>query len=128
MERMRVLLVDDEVEFLDLLCKRLHKRNMNVSAVTTGQAALEALEQQEFDVIVLDMRMPGMDGLETLRRIKALAPDTEVVMLTGHADAEAATIGMDLGIFDYLIKPVAISELILKLQDAYANKKLRESS
>ncbi|NLI82832.1 MAG: response regulator [Deltaproteobacteria bacterium] len=121
-----VLLVDDEVEFLDTLLKRLRKRNLNVSGVHSGEQALAFLQAQPVDVVVLDVKMPGMDGLETLRAIKKSFPLIEVIMLTGHANMEVAIEGMELGAFDYLMKPMDIDELLYKLQDAYKKKALHE--
>jgi DNA-binding NtrC family response regulator len=115
---MHILLVDDETEFLDLMTKRLDRRNFQVSTAANGVDALKVLETTPVDVVVLDVRMPGMDGIETLRRIKALTPATEVILLTGHANMEVALEGMNLGAFDYLLKPVAINDLIFKIQDA----------
>lgn len=121
MDNFRILLVDDEVEFLETLVKRLKKRDMNVSAVKSGEEALEWLDREPVDVAVLDVRMPGMDGIQTLREIKRRYPLTEVIMLTGHASFEVAVEGMELGAFDYLMKPINIDDLIYKVQDA--NKK-----
>lgn len=121
-----VLLVDDEVEFLETLEKRLRRRNMDVRVATSGEEALEALSQSPPDVVVLDVKMPGMDGIETLREIKKKAPLIEVVMLTGHANLEVAIQGMEMGAFDYLMKPVDIDELVYKLQDAHRRKALQE--
>ncbi|WP_027176822.1 response regulator [Desulfovibrio aminophilus] len=115
---MHILLVDDETEFLELMTKRLDRRNFQVTTASTGEAALEALARIPVDVVVLDVRMPGMGGIETLRRLKAMAPDIEVILLTGHANMEVAVEGMELGAFDYLLKPVAINDLIFKIQDA----------
>jgi len=120
-DNFRILLVDDEVEFLETLVKRLKKRDMNVSAVKSGEEALEWLDREPVDVAVLDVRMPGMDGIQTLREIKRRYPLTEVIMLTGHASFEVAVEGMELGAFDYLMKPINIDDLIYKVQDA--NKK-----
>lgn len=124
MNAMKVLLVDDEKEFLELLTMRLTKRNIEVRSASSGEEALAALSEGGFDVVVLDVRMPGMDGIETLSRMKALAPDVEVIMLTGHANTEVAERGMEMGSFDYLIKPVSINELLIKLQDACRKKRL----
>ncbi len=121
-----VLLVDDEVEFLETLEKRLRRRNMDVRVATSGEEALEVLSQFPPDVVVLDVKMPGMDGIETLREIKRRAPLIEVVMLTGHANLEVAIQGMEMGAFDYLMKPVDIDELVYKLQDAQRRKSLQE--
>lgn len=121
-----VLLVDDEVEFLETLEKRLRRRNMDVRVATSGEEALDLLSQSPPDVVVLDVKMPGMDGIETLREIKRRAPLIEVVMLTGHANLEVAIQGMEMGAFDYLMKPVDIDELVYKLQDAHRRKALQE--
>jgi DNA-binding NtrC family response regulator len=119
-----VLLVDDEVEFLETLVKRLARRKLDVTGVTNAEDAIRILKERPVDVIVLDVKMPGMDGLEALRQIKATSPDVEVIMLTGHANMEAAIQGMELGAFDYLMKPMDIDELLYKLQDAYKKKTL----
>ena len=121
-----VLLVDDEAEFLETLTKRMKKRGVSVSGVSSGEEALAALDQNPADVIVLDVRMPGMDGIETLREIKNRYPLVEVIMLTGHASVEVAVEGMEMGAFDYLMKPMDIDELLFKLQDAYKKKSLKE--
>lgn len=115
---MHILLVDDETEFLELMTKRLDRRNFQVTTAASGADALATLAQGPVDVVVLDVRMPGMDGIETLRRIKETAPATEVILLTGHANMEVAVQGMELGAFDYLLKPVAINDLIFKILDA----------
>ncbi len=118
----RVLLVDDEVEFVETLVKRLRKRKLDVIAAFSGKAALELVQQQPVDVVVLDVKMPDMDGIQTLREIKRINPSVEVIMLTGHASLEVALQGMELGAFDYLMKPMDIDELLYKLQDAYKKK------
>ena len=94
MEPIRVLIVDDEVEFLETLVKRLRKRNLTVDGVTSGEAALELLKASPVDVVVLDVKMPGMSGLDTLREIRKGHNHVEVIMLTGHASVEAALEGM----------------------------------
>ena len=105
MEPIRVLIVDDEVEFLETLVKRLRKRNLAVDGVTSGEAALELLKASPVDVVLLDVKMPGMSGLDTLREIRKGHNLIEVIMLTGHASVEAALEGMAVGAFDYLMKP-----------------------
>jgi len=127
MNNIQVLLVDDEVEFLETLIKRMRKRNVDISGVRSGEEALSALEQKPMDVVVLDVRMPGMDGIETLKQIKKRYPLTEVIMLTGHANTEVAVQGMELGAFDYLMKPMDIDELLYKVEDAYKGKTIQES-
>ena len=125
-ENLSVLIVDDEAEFMETLVKRLRKRKLDVSGVTSGEAALEQLKETPFDIVVLDVKMPGMNGLDALREIKKSYPLVEVIMLTGHADMEAAIEGMDVGAFDYLMKPIEIDELLYKIQDAYKRKRLNE--
>jgi DNA-binding NtrC family response regulator len=120
-----VLLVDDEVEFLETLVKRIKKRDVNVTGVESGEKALAFLGEQAVDVVVLDVRMPGMDGIETLRELKKRHPLVEVIMLTGHASLEVAIEGMELGAFDYLMKPIDIDELLYKLEDAYKKRTIQ---
>lgn len=121
---MHALFVDDEVEFLQLMEKRLSRRGMTIVTAPDGQSALdivtEAMKQPEtmFQVVVMDVRMPGMDGLETLRHMKKIAPKLPVLLLTGHASLGVAVQSMDLGAYDYMLKPVAINELIIKMEEA----------
>ena len=99
---------------------------MDVSGVNSGEEALKVLARNPVDVVILDVRMPGMDGIETLRALKKDYPLTEVIMLTGHASVEAAVEGMELGAFDYLMKPMQIDDLLYKIQDAYKKKTIQE--
>jgi signal transduction histidine kinase len=117
--RPHVLLVDDEVDFLESLSQRLTLRGLAVLTATSGPRALELVNAEKIDVVVLDVRMPGMDGIECLRRIKESHPQIEVVMLTGHADLESSLEGMRFGFFDYLTKPVRLEHLIEKIQEAF---------
>lgn len=126
MEEFSVLLIDDEIDFLETLIKRLEKRKVNVAGVEKGEEGLKWLEQHPVDVVVLDVKMPGMGGIATLKEIKRLYPLIEVVMLTGHANVEVAIQGMELGAFDYLMKPMDIDDLLYKLQDAHKKKYLLE--
>jgi DNA-binding NtrC family response regulator len=126
LDEFNVLLVDDEMEFLETLVKRLKKRKLNATGVTSGEEALRVLGSTPVDVVVLDVKMPGMDGIETLREIKKIAPLVEVIMLTGHANMEVAIAGMESGAFDYLMKPMDIDELLYKLQDAFKKKALQQ--
>jgi DNA-binding NtrC family response regulator len=121
-KELRVMLVDDETEFLETLVKRLQKRKLDVVSASSGAEALRILEEKPLDVVVLDVKMPDMDGIETLKAIKTIRPSVEVIMLTGHASVEVAIQGMELGAFDYLMKPMEIDELLYKLQDAYKKK------
>ncbi|MBW2061489.1 MAG: response regulator [Deltaproteobacteria bacterium] len=126
MSDFKVLLVDDEVEFLETLIKRMQKRAVNAAGVQSGEEALATLDQNPADVVLLDVKMPGMDGIETLREIKKRYPLIEVIMLTGHANVEVAVQGMELGAFDYLMKPMDIDELLYKVEDAYKKKSIQE--
>jgi len=125
MDSYSVLLVDDEPDFLRTIVKRLTKRGIQATSATSGEEALAMLTQEPRDVVVLDVKMPGMDGLSVLRRIKAAWPDTEVIMLTGHASIETAMEGMASGAMDYLMKPADLEDLIDKLEDAVRKKRLR---
>jgi Response regulator containing CheY-like receiver, AAA-type ATPase, and DNA-binding domains len=120
----RVLLVDDETDFIDTMVKRFGIRKMPVVAASSGKEALERVAEQEFDVVILDMRMPGMDGLETLKEIRRVSPLTEVIMLTGHASLETGMQGMNLGAYDYILKPADFDELLDKVRKAYERKQL----
>ena len=122
-----VLFVDDEKDYLETLLKRMRKRDVDASGAESGAEALEFLTQHDVDVVVLDVRMPGMGGIEALRKIKDIRPLIEVVMLTGHASLEVARAGMELGAFDYLMKPVNIDELLYKIEDAFKKKTIQEA-
>ena len=126
MDSFKVLIVDDEIDFAEVLIKRLHRRKVKASGVPSGEIALAHLAENTVDVVVLDVRMPEMDGIETLRAIKYQHPLVEVVLLTGHASLTVAREGMGLGAFDYLLKPINIDDLLHKLQDAYEKKKIQE--
>lgn len=125
MELLKALFVDDETEYLQTAIKRMKKRGIDVTGVSSGPEALATLAAQAMDVVVMDVRMPGMDGIQALREIKQRYPMVEVIMLTGHASMEAAIQGMELGAFDYLMKPIDIDELIYKIQDAYQKRQLQ---
>ncbi|OPX34485.1 MAG: two-component system response regulator, partial [Desulfobacteraceae bacterium 4484_190.2] len=106
MQMPKVMLVDDEVPFVETMKKRLEKRSLNIITAFSGEEALDILGlNRDTDVVILDVKMPGMDGIETLRQIKAKFPLIEVIMLTGHGTIESAVKGMKLGAFDYLMKP-----------------------
>jgi len=125
-DEISVLLVDDEREFLETLLKRLLKRRIKVKGANSGEEALKILRETPPDVVVLDVRMEGMDGIQTLREIKKIKPLVEVIMLTGHANLEVAVEGMEVGAFDYLMKPTDVDELLYKLEDAFKRKKIQE--
>jgi len=117
------LLVDDEQDFLETLSNRLEMRGLKVSAVTSGEQAISEARQQDYDAIVVDLAMPGIDGLETLKRIKADNPNAEIIILTGHASVQSGVEAMKLGSGDFLQKPVELTELMSKICEA-KNKKM----
>jgi two-component system, OmpR family, response regulator len=125
MDEFRVLLVDDEEDFRETLQKRLRNRKLQVETAENGYKALEILQAQDFDVVILDVKMPGLDGIDTLKEIKIKKPDVEVIMLTGHASVESGIQGMQLGAFDYVMKPVPLDELLDKMRQAYERKAMR---
>ena len=125
--RERVLLVDDEKGFLDAMAKRLGKRGLIVSTAVGGAEALAALAADDLvEVVVLDVKMPGMDGIQALDRIKAEYPLVEVVMLTGHATVETAIEGMRKGAFDYLMKPCEVEVLMDKIEQAASRRRAHD--
>jgi DNA-binding NtrC family response regulator len=126
MKEFNLLIVDDEEEFRDITSKRLAKKGIKVKTAEGGEKALEILEHSQTDVVLLDVKMPGMDGIETLRRIRAMKPLVEVVLLTGHASVDSGIEGMKLGAFDYLMKPIDLEPLMEKLTDAYERKRLHQ--
>ena len=117
--KIRVLLVDDEPDFVESLSQSLQIRDFDVKTSLSGDEALDLIQKQDFDVIVLDVLMPGKDGIETLKEIKTIKPLLHVIMLTGHATVETGIEGMKLGAYDYLIKPVETDELADKIAKAY---------
>ncbi|MCL2458221.1 MAG: response regulator [Desulfobulbus sp.] len=123
MDTLRVLIVDDEDDFRETVVKRLNARKIQAEGAASGIKALEVLKDKDFDVIVLDVKMPGMDGIETLRHVKKLKPETEVIMLTGHASVEFGLKGMQLGAFDYVMKPAPLNELLDTIGQAYNKKR-----
>ena len=115
MEGLRVLIVDDEDELVSALEERLNLRGFDAKGLTTGAEALAYLENTPCDVVLLDVKMPGIGGLEVVRRIKEQRPKLEVILLSGHGAAQDVKRGMDLGAFDYLMKPVDIDVLVRTL-------------
>ena len=126
MDNVRMLVVDDEQEFLSAVVNRLEHRGYNVHGATDGDQALDLLQSREVDVVVMDVKMPGRDGLSLLKEIKERWPLVEVIMLTGHASVESGIHGMELGAFDYLMKPAKLDELLQKVWQAVERKRLRE--
>jgi len=114
----RLLLVDDEVGFADVIAKRLRKRGMAVKAVFTGTDAVQAIRKQDYDVAILDLKMEDMDGIEVLKIFKKAYPEMAVIMLTGHGSETAAKEGLEYGAFDYLTKPCDLEDLVEKIHQA----------
>jgi DNA-binding NtrC family response regulator len=124
----RVLLVDDEVELVSALQERLNLRGFRAAGVTTGAEALVRVAEGEYDVVLLDVKMPGLGGLEVIRQIKTERPDVPVILLTGHGSAQDAAEGMRLGAFDYLMKPVTIDDIVRILNAAARGEHPKESA
>ncbi len=122
----RVLLVDDEERFRTTMGKLLRKRGFEVEEAGSGHEAMVRLQQGDVDVIVLDVKMPGMDGIQTLAKIKSLDPLPEVIVLTGHANVDAAVEIMRLGGYEYLLKPCPIDDLVAKIEGALEKKRAKE--
>ncbi len=120
--KIKVLLVDDEKAFIQTLAERLELRDFSVQTAFDGEEALSKIKEEDFDVVVLDVIMPGKNGIETLKEIKSLKPLINVIMLTGHATVETAIDGMKTGAFDYLMKPTDTSDLVGKIKKAYKIK------
>ncbi len=123
----KVLLVDDECEFVAILTQRLTKRNYSVSFVCSGKDALAKLEEdKDIEVVILDVKMPGLDGIETLKLIKKKWPLVEVIMLTGHSTLDSAIRAIKDGAYDYLLKPVEMKQLVSKIEKAVCRKRHRD--
>ena len=120
MSKIKMMLVDDEERFLQTTSKILAKKGYHAVTATSGKKALEILNSQLIHVVILDVKMPGMDGNATLKEIKKLYPMVEVIMLTGHATVESAIDGLKSGAIDYLMKPADIEEIIEKAEAAFA--------
>ena len=121
-----ILVVDDEEDFVEMFTMRLEEVGERVKGVHSGQECLESLEQDDVDVVILDIKMPGMDGIDTLREIKRRHPIVEVILLTGHGSTHTAVEGMKLGAYDYLNKPADFKELSQKLEGARKRKAEQE--
>jgi two-component system, response regulator RegA len=117
-DRIRLLLVDDEVAYVNVLANRMGRRNIYVTKALSGTEGIQALRAQDFDVAILDLKMEDMDGLEVLRIFKKMVPHMPVIMLTGHGSEQAARAGIELGAFDYLIKPCDFEDLVGKIKEA----------
>lgn len=115
----KILIVDDEVDFAETLAERLSLRNFDATVATSAEEAIEKIRSGwRPDVAILDLKMPGLDGMETLELVKQYDPTIEVILLTGHGSTESGITGMKRGLFDYLMKPVDIGSLIEKINEA----------
>ena len=123
MNGVKVLLIDDEVSYTDALARRLDRRGISVATADGGAQALEVMAGSPVDVVLLDIKMAGMDGIKTLSAIKRGHPEVEVVMLTAHADTDIVISSLAMGAFDYLLKPADVEELVRKIEDAAMRKK-----
>ena len=127
METLKMMLVDDEKRFLETTRKLLNKKGYDAVTAESGAQALEMLRTEPVHVVILDVKMPGMDGNAALKKIKRLFPMIEVIMLTGHATVESAIDGLKSGACDYMMKPADIGEIIQKAEEAYARRRQLES-
>jgi DNA-binding NtrC family response regulator len=119
MENMKLMLVDDEERFLSTTEKLIKKKGYDVLTAKSGGEAIDLLSRHPVHVVILDVKMPGLDGIATLKWIKQLHPMVEVIMLTGHATVETAVDGLKSGAHDYLMKPVNIDDLLDKAEEAF---------
>ncbi|WP_320172234.1 response regulator [Maridesulfovibrio sp.] len=125
MKNIRVLLVDDEEGFSSVLAKRLNRRGVEVTTAVSGEEALQYLDTELYHVVILDMKMPGMDGMQALRIIKNRHPLVEVILLTGNADMDCAVQSMTSGAFDFMLKPVSTESLLHRISDAAGSSQMR---
>ncbi|MGM0654839.1 MAG: response regulator [Thermodesulfobacteriota bacterium] len=126
MEKMKLLLVDDETRYLETTQKLIEKKGYEVWTAPSGEKALQTMAAHNIHVVILDVKMPGMDGNETLKQIKELYPLTEVIMLTGHATVDSAIDGLKSGAWDYLMKPADIEDIIEKAELAFQKRMNQE--
>jgi DNA-binding NtrC family response regulator len=126
MKNVKIMLVDDEERFLSTTQKLLSKKGYDAVTASSGRLALDQLDQKQVHVVILDVKMPGMDGIETLKAIKHRHPMVEVIMLTGHATVESAVQGLKSGASDYLMKPADIDDLVSRAEEAYARRQQLE--
>ena len=124
MTKERILLVDDEHDFVELLSHRIQARGTQVDTAASGREAIQKVEQGGYDAVILDLAMPEMDGIETLRRLLEKNPDLQVILLTGHASLEKGIEAMKFGAMDFLEKPARIQELMEKIEQAKAKRML----
>jgi len=120
--RIKVLLVDDEEGYASILSKRLAKRNFEVTTALSGSQGIQEVRSKDYDVVILDLKMEDMDGIEVLKIFKKLLPGMEVIMLTGHGSERAAREGVNFGAYDYLTKPCELEDLVEKIREAYEKR------
>ncbi|NDV19862.1 response regulator [Pseudodesulfovibrio sp. JC047] len=125
MTRIHVLVVDDEPDFLKLIQRRLAKRNVDVDVATSGESALEQLRKNSVDVVILDVKMPGLSGIETLKEIRKRFGNIAVIMLTGHGSVKSGIDGMSHGAYDYILKPFSIDDLLERIRAASEHSRLK---
>ena len=118
----KILLIDDETEFLEIMSERMQNRGMNVTTVASAKDALKKVQDENYDAIIVDLMMPEMDGLETLKALKKINPEVQIIMLTGHATVEKGIEAMKLGAMDLLEKPADLNSLSEKIHKAKARK------
>ncbi len=128
MSRIRVLVVDDEPDFLKLISRRLTKRNVDVDVANNGQEALQFMAKNPVNVVILDVRMPGLSGIETLKEIRRRYRDTSVIMLTGHGSVQSGIEGISHGAYDYILKPFLIDDLLERIRAANEHAELKRQS
>ncbi len=124
-KNLKVLIADDEVEFASTIVARLKLRNFTANMANSGKEALAMIEQEQPDVLLLDLKMPDLDGFEVLAGLKENYPDLAVIILTGHGSFEAGQRGMELGAYDYIMKPVDLNVLVTKIEDAFQARSSR---
>lgn len=120
----RILLVDDEVDVTRILAKRLGRRGYDCATAANGHEALQAMEKEAFPIVVMDVKMPVLDGMEALREMSTRWPAAQIILLSGHADMQLAVQAMSQGAFGYLMKPVDLEELLFKIEDAATQSRL----
>ncbi|WP_319466343.1 response regulator [uncultured Pseudodesulfovibrio sp.] len=125
MNQIKVLVVDDEPDFLKLIKRRLGKRNIDVHVAESGHQALDFLSESTADVVVLDVKMPGMSGIETLKEVRRRHNEIEVIMLTGHGSMQSGIEGISHGAYDYMLKPFSIDDLLERIRAAYEHGRLK---
>lgn len=118
----KVLLVDDEKDFLEVMAERMAARGIEVSTASSAAEAIRLAEKESFDAIIVDLMMPEMDGIEALKLLKKKKPETQVILLTGHATLEKGIEAMKLGAVDFLEKPADMNQLTKKIKKAHAHK------